>query len=377
MNEMDIRIMAVILSYRTAPVHIRELTAFTTTKQLAYAGELTNNIAEECVWISTCNRTEIYLATENGVLDRNKVTEYFNKLIGTNISGYMVFLNDEIAVNHLFRLAVGLDSMVIGEDQILGQVKVAHENAVSSKLCGSVLNTLFRNAITYAKKVKTETLLSKTSVSVATLAVSSLVRNVNGSNILLIGASGKTGGTVLKNLEDQKKKFHIFVTSRNRQPIPKTNYNNGITIIDYNDRYSYIKDMDGIISATSSPHCVIDCNRIKDILNDGRHRTFIDLAVPKDIQPFENENCCYLNIDDFEKIAYLNNSKKTEEIRKAEIIIEDGIREFMNWKLFTENRYLLKDTDTATKKLIYRIRDTETNQEFKRIIELLKKELLI
>ena len=70
-------------------------------------------------------------------------------------------------------------------------------------------------------------------------------------------------------------------------------------------------------------------------------------------------------------------SKKTEEIRKAEIIIEDGIREFMNWKLFTENRYLLKDTDTATKKLIYRIRDTETNQEFKRIIELLKKELLI
>ena len=369
--------MAVILSYRTAPVHIRELTAFTTAKQLAYAGELIKDIAEECVWVSTCNRTEIYLATENGVLDRNKVAEYFNKLIGTDISGYMVFLNDEIAVNHLFRLTVGLDSMVIGEDQILGQVKVAHENAVSSKLCGSVLNTLFRNAITYAKKIKTETLLSKTSVSVATLAVSSLVKNVKGSNILLIGASGKTGGTVLKNLEDQKKKFRIFVTSRNRQPIPKTNYNNGITIIDYNDRYSYIKDMDGIISATSSPHCVIDCNRIKDILNDGRQRTFIDLAVPKDIQPFENENCCYLNIDDFEKIAYSNNSKKTEEIRKAEIIIEDGIREFMNWKLFTENRYLLNDTDTATKKLIYRIRDTETNQEFKRIIELLKKELLI
>ena len=119
MNEMNIRIMAVILTYRTAPVHIRELTAFTTTKQLAYAGELTNNIAEECVWISTCNRTEIYLATGKGVLDRNKVTEYFNKLIGTNISGYMVFLNDEIAVNHLFRLAVGLDSMIIGEDQIL------------------------------------------------------------------------------------------------------------------------------------------------------------------------------------------------------------------------------------------------------------------
>lgn len=377
MNKMNIRIMAVILSYKTAPVHIRELTAFTSGKQLAYARELVKDIAEECVWVSTCNRTEIYLATKNGVLDKHKVTEYLNRLINYDISDYMVFMSDETAVNHLFRLAVGLDSMVIGEDQILGQVRTAHENAVAEKLCGLILNTLFRNAITYAKKVKTETLLSKTSVSVATLAVSSLVKNVKGNNILLIGASGKTGGTVLKNLEDHKKRFNIFVTSRNRQPVPETSYSDKIKIIDYNDRYSYIKNMDGIISATSSPHCVIDCNKIKNILSDGRHRIFIDLAVPKDIQPIENENCCYLNIDDFEKIAYSNNSKKTEEIRKAEIIIADGIREFMNWKLFTENRHLLNDTDTATKKLIYRIRDTETNQEFENFIELLKKELLI
>lgn len=163
-------ISLISISHRVAPLAIRELFAFPEEQQRELMRQaVERGIATECILISTCNRTEIYTYSDREESNFTRVQELLLEFADAadveNIGDYIRLYSDTGAVAHLFRVAAGLDSMVMGEDQILGQVKRAHDQARKTGTCGVYLNTLFRFAVTAAKKVKTETELSRTTVS--------------------------------------------------------------------------------------------------------------------------------------------------------------------------------------------------------------------
>ena len=173
-------ISLISISHQHAPLSVRELFAFPENVQVDLMKQmLERKSAQECILISTCNRTEVYTYSdreESSFTDmQNLLLEFAEASEVENIGDYVRFYSGTKAIRHLFRVAAGLDSMVMGEDQILGQVKRSHEQARQAGTCEVYLNTLFRYAVTAAKKVKTETDLSRTTVSMATMAVKSMV----------------------------------------------------------------------------------------------------------------------------------------------------------------------------------------------------------
>ena len=193
-------LLAVSISHENTPISIREKVSFTKKKQAEILKYIKQNIAEECVLLSTCNRCEFYLAGYN---IKDKFIDCLVSLTDEFVKKYISIYEGDDCSRHLALTASGLKSMILGEDQILGQVKDAHEFAKEHLCCGKYLNTLFRISVTGAKKVKTETLLSKTPVSAATIAIKqcqNILGTLNNKNILIIGANGFTGRRILNDL---------------------------------------------------------------------------------------------------------------------------------------------------------------------------------
>ncbi len=367
------------ISHEKAPLHIREKVSFTKKKQSEILDYIKLNIAEEAIILSTCNRCEFYMAGNKD--SGTKLIIYLKSLAGSDIEKYItVYKNDECC-KHLMLTAAGLKSMIIGEDQILGQVKEAHEFSMCCKVSGKYLNTLFRMAVTGAKKVKTQTLLSKTPVSAATISIKlcqNILGTLEGKNILIIGASGKTGSVILKNLLSVKHSG-IFATSRTHGKT--TAAADGAITVDYEKRYENLDIYDAVISATSSPHIVLEKSKIKSALKTKKTRIFIDLAIPRDIDVENNNNTFYKNIDDLREIADENNKIKILEAKKAEKLLDAYIDEFRIWKLFTDNEPLfthiednIKNTDRkkAFKNKIYDIKAKNNYNSFRKFIETLE-----
>ncbi|MEE1312652.1 MAG: glutamyl-tRNA reductase [Lachnospiraceae bacterium] len=375
---MSIQLISV--SYKSAPIAIREKFAFCKEAQRELMEQLvrTEEI-EECILVSTCNRTELY-CYGNDEKDQSAVfavmQKYLLLLAGLEKRGevrnYLRFFHNQKAVHHLFQVAAGLDSMVIGEDQILGQIKDAHEYAMETGTTGVYLNTLFRYAITGAKKVKTETKLSKTSVSTASLAIKTAMHefgDLNGKKILIIGASGKIGSIVLKNLQSVKG-VSIYVTARQGKI---SRHGLRFEQIPYEERYEYFENMDVIISATSSPHYTVTEKKFRQAIKSRKKKVLIDLAVPMDMEKtLESiKEVSYYNIDDFERISRANNEKKRKEAKEADIILDDYEEKFEQWRIFKNNQQIMdmvcdfiekeskkKNTNYAVWKLFYQIRDS-------------------
>lgn len=340
------RLIAVSLSHKKAPVYVRELMAFTKKKQAEILRFIKSNTAAECVLVSTCNRCEFYLFSENDV--SGKFMEYLSSHIiadsGFDIIPYIEIYKDIEAARHLMHTAAGLQSMVIGEDQILGQVRDAYSLAVENETTGIYCNTLFRLAVTGAKKVKTKTMLSKTPVSVATIAIKlceKVLGTLSGKNALIIGATGKMGKIIFKDLLSLGV-VNLFVTTRTHDTVLFDDFKDA-EIIDYSERYAYLDKMDVIISATSSPHYTIEAVQAEKAITTDKRRIFIDLAVPKDIE--NSGRYIYKNIDNLQELSKINNDKKIEEAKKAEIILEKYLNEFLVWQIFYENRNLFEEIE--------------------------------
>ena len=268
-------ISLISISHRVAPLAIRELFAFPEEQQCELMRQaVSRGIAAECILISTCNRTEIYTYSDREESNFTRVQELLLEFAEAadveNIGDYIRLYSDSGAVTHLFRVAAGLDSMVMGEDQILGQVKRAHDQARRTGTCGVYLNTLFRFAVTAAKKVKTETELSRTTVSTATMAIKAAEQGLGtlkGKNVMIIGASGKIGSTVLKNLQCIEG-VRVFLTSRNMAQAHKDHHHKiAYQVMEYENRYDLADDMDVIISATSSPHYTLTYEKLTNLCN--------------------------------------------------------------------------------------------------------------
>lgn len=374
------------ISHHHTPLAVRELFAFPAERQQELMKEMiARGIAEECVIISTCNRTEVYIYTAcpggNFTELQDLVLEFAGAQDVENIGDYIRFYNGSKAVRHLFHVASGLESMVMGEDQILGQVKRTHDQARETGTCGVYLNTLFRYAVTAAKKVKTETDLSRTSVSTATMAIKAAEQGLgtlHGKKVMIIGASGKIGSTVLKNLQCIDG-AEVYITSRNMGQAGEDHHHK-ITyrVMEYEKRYELVNEMDAIISATSSPHYTLTYSKMAEKLVTEKPRVLVDLAVPIDIEAKVEKlpGIMRYDIDDFQELARTNNEKKQHEVVAADQILDEVQMDFERWMVFQlalpdmasfkewlEQEAEKKGLDKAIDKMFYRLRDHSTPAE--------------
>lgn len=408
---MNIQLLSI--SHKTAPVKIRALFAFTREeRQRLMEALLQETGIKECVVLATCNRTEVYTVSEELVPVRQIMTAMQRCVLAAavlpenmNVSSLLRFYQGRQAVSHLFFVAAGLDSMVMGEDQILGQVKEAHQQAMENGFCRTYGNALFRMAVTAAKRVKTETKLSRTSVSTATLAVKAAEQffgSLEQKKVLLIGATGKIGAIVMKNMVSD---YHIelYVTSRQIQEgVCQTIAANTLAgghcsgrhyrtesykAIAYEERYRYMDEADVIISATASPHYTITKERWLENITIRKPRILIDLAVPMDIESgiADGEETCTCHIDELTAIAEKNNALRMAEADLAQRLLEEDIAQFERWLLFQDHLPLMRDirntilTDAAkgdmakaVDKLFYRVRESASPEQLKVFYEILE-----
>lgn len=325
-------------------------------KRLALCG------IREAVCLFTCNRFELY-AVGDACRALETLCGFSGAPIGKVKNKIMIF-EGKAAVRHLFRVTGGFESMVIGEDEILGQVKKAYLFSQERGFTGYELNTVFQSAIKDAKRIKTETLLSKSSVSVASLAASCCKNFKPGKKtVLIIGAAGSTGKTTLKNLLSYGE-FEIIAAVR-RSPVHEP----GVTTVDYSCRYAYTDRADIVISATKSPHFTVVRDTFEENCKTQKPRLFVDLSAVHDIDPeiADMPDTKLITIDDFEKIAKCNNEQKKHEIHFAEQILDDELDSLYKELSFHRfwNRYQPRlEKNPAFLGFLYRFRDASNSDEF-------------
>lgn len=360
------------VNHKSADAKIREKAALTPEKAAALLASCKENGISEAVYLSTCNRCELY---GNGDYARALVLlAEASGIDASELKGYVLVKQKDAAIRHLFHVASGMDSMVIGEDEILGQLRRAYLDAKERGFTGFLFNTVFQAALEAAKRVKTETLLSKSSVSIATLAAAQCHKFLDGKKrVLLIGGSGDTGSKVIKNLLSYGD-CEITATVRKRHSLA-----DGVRMVPFEDRYFYMEESDIIVSATGSPHYTVTRAMLQAHKVTQRRRLFVDLAVPSDIDEcvLEIPGSVLVKIDDFEKIAQRNNEIKKNEVQTAEEILQeemDGLRKEITFHdFYPEFSRRKEQMSKDMEQFIYRFRKTASADEFDSFIKVLSR----
>lgn len=362
----------VSLNHKKANAQFREKLSFDEEKKLVFLKKLKEIGFEECIYLSTCNRCEVY-----GVGKASRVIAILAEMAGVDIDELkeqLLFFDGNGAVSHLFHVAAGFDSMVLGEDEILRQIKTAYKYSKDNGYTDYQLNTIFQAAIKCAKKIKTRTRLSKTSVSIASLAATKIHHYKPGmKKVMIMGATGDTGNKVMLNLlsygdcQIYATKHIHHISNPNAMSIP------------YSDRYDYIKDMDVIVSATRGPHYTVIYGQLKNLQLDDKERLFVDLAVPRDMDEdiVNIKGSKLITIDDFTAIAKENNKLKSKEKESGESIIEDEMDSLIKELTFHDNREAFEDMKKTRKEdfehFVYKFKDLATSEEFESFINVLNK----
>ena len=328
-------IVVIGLSHRSAPVELRERFAFAEDRiPGALAGLRAAGLAEEAVILSTCNRVELYVAT------RQDAPQAFSGLSQflVDCHAYRGPLNDELytfaeprSVEHLFRVACGLDSMLLGETEILGQLKKAYDLALKSGHTGGRLNKAFQRAFNVAKQIRTETNIQRGSVSVASAAVELAQRifsALDGRHVLVIGA-GDTSEKTARALLSRGARG-LVVTNRSFERAQALAAELGGRAVPFEDWGQQCEPIDIVISSTAAPHCILDRASLAPLMKLRRNRPLllIDIAVPRDIDPDVNflGNVYLYNIDDLQTIADDSLRQRQEEIARCDAIIAEKTR---------------------------------------------------
>ncbi len=371
------------ISYKTTPVNIRELFAFSKEEQEEFLKLVQRQgQIKEIVLVSTCNRTEIYFSGDSKVIPvMEQLLSDFKQAALEDVRKYLLVYNGERAIRHLFQVTCGMDSMVLGEDEILGQMREAYEKALGLGSTGYLLNTLFQAAIACAKQIKTDTKLSKTPISIGTLVANEIFRfPKEGKKVLIIGLTGKMGTIIMKNIYCRQK-IEIIGTSRshNSREEYSANYEK-VTMVDYKMRYQYMDEADVIISATTSPHYTVTFHELADNLHTRKERLFIDLSVPMDIdEDITGINKVKLyNIDYFKEASKHNSLRKEEEADRAGSILEEHLEETKKELCFHD---FLPDLPRVREvfekhtfeKLLYELRDKASQEELFVLLDLYRR----
>ncbi len=353
------------LSHKTAPVETRELFSLPPTQLPSFYERLSEAGVDEAVYVSTCNRVEIYMTAEDGesaVETIKRLMEYYTKLPHEQFMNSVYSRYGADAAKHLFTVASSLDSMVLGENEITGQIKESYRKAVEFGATGTILNRLFHKAFSTSKRVRTETDISKNPLSIASIAIEQakkIFHDFSSRRALLIGA-GEMGELILKYLV--KENLHKITlanrTVENAERICRDiDYDAEIINIAKVDRA--LAEADIVITSVTAPHHVITGDDIRNIMfeRDGKPIFIIDIAVPRNVDPSvtETENVYLYNVDSLKEIAEHNMKGRTREIEHASSIIDEDVSELLNWY----DELSIAPTITLIRNKFNEIRETE------------------
>lgn len=331
-------LLALGINHKTAPVDIRERVAFTPEKIPVALRELraTNSVSEVAI-LSTCNRTELYCGVEGD--DTRVLREWFSafhELKLDEVEPYFYAHPDRLAVRHILRVASGLDSLVLGEPQILGQMKQAYSTATQAGTVGQLLNRLFQHTFTVAKQVRTDTAIGASPVSVAFAAVSlsrQIFSDLSRHTALLIGA-GETIELVARHLHENGI-GRIIVANRTVEKAHNLASELGGYAIALSEIPDHLAEADMVISSTASQLPILGKGAVETALKQRKHRPMllVDIAVPRDIesQVGELEDVFLYTVDDLQEIIQEGLRSRQEAAQQAEEIIDTQVVHFMSW----------------------------------------------
>jgi glutamyl-tRNA reductase len=352
------------LNHRTASVELRERLCFVATEKInPCLGFIQLPGIKEGVLLTTCNRTEMIAVVEEIKQGTDQIIRYFadcNAIARGDFERNLYIYTHEEAVRHLFRLASSLDSMVLGEPQITGQVKDAYRKAVEYKTTGMVLNHLFHKAFTAAKRVRTETLVASNAVSISFAAVElakKIFENLSDRAVMIVGA-GEMSELTARHLISNGVRT-IYVANRTFEAAVSLAEQFKGKPVPFDEMIHSLNAVDIVITSTGAPHYIITYPEVKKILRDRRNRPmfFIDIAVPRDVDPHINslDNIYLYNIDDLQAVVDANVGQRQKEAQRADEIVQEEVDKFMGW-LATQDAV---PTIVSLKSKLERIRKAE------------------
>lgn len=324
------------LSHKTAPVELREKFAIGDSHLGEVAVELSRlSGLGEAVIVSTCNRVEYYVAADDGLQGAKVIADFAQARAGLPPDVFQQYRGDD-GIRHLFRVVSGLESMVIGETEILGQVKKAYQAAQTSGATSRNLNKLFQRAFNVAKEVRTHTSITRGAVSVGSAAVD-LAEKIHGKldhcNVMILGA-GETAEMTAKALQLRGAKA-VFVSNRTYERAAALAESLGGKAIHFDQWEKEFDTLDILIGSTGAPHAIVTAERLAPLMAHRADRPLfcIDLAVPRDFDPSVNDlDGVYLyDIDALQGIADESMQVRRQELTKCEQMIERHVEEFREW----------------------------------------------
>ena len=334
------RLLLVGINHRTAPVELRERVDFQTIGvDRALQALAARGLTHEAVVLSTCNRAELYTACEDVGAARTDLVSFVSEFHGVgrdDLAPHLYDLSDLDAARHLFRVAAGLDSLVVGEPQILGQVKEAHGVATEQRAVGPLLNRLFHASLATGKRVRTETALAAGAVSVS-FAAASLAKKIfgdlQGRNVLVIGA-GEMGKLTARHMKSQGVR-QVTIISRTMAHAARTAEAIGGSAAPWDAMDTVLGASDIVITATGAAQPILTKAHIETVMRPRRNRPLfvIDIALPRDVEAAagEIEQVFLYNIDDLQATVRENLARRTGEVSRAEAIVGEEVDRFGAW----------------------------------------------
>jgi glutamyl-tRNA reductase len=374
---MDILLIG--LSHKTAPLEIREQLSLPSTilrSALTHFDGIHKQAhleaVREGVILSTCNRLEVYGLVGDPQVAKEAIIEFLSQacdIPSRAFSGFLYTYHNEEAVRHLMRVASGLDSLVVGETQILGQVKEAYEAALSQRAAGTVLSTLFKAAIHAGKRARSDTGIGENSASVSSVAINLANEVLNNElpqqKVLLIGA-GEMGVIAVKALK-KRGVSSIMVANRTFEGAEQLAKTIAGEAISFQQLPQALISSDIVITATGAPHTIIDRAQLEPVMTcrHGRPLFIIDIAVPRDVDPdvMEIPDVILRNMDDLQSQADKNVRERQSEIPRVEMIVDEEVNQFLEWFSSLE----AVKTITDLRRQVEQVRQLELNRLFDRL----------
>ncbi|MBW1645890.1 MAG: glutamyl-tRNA reductase [Deltaproteobacteria bacterium] len=333
------QIVALGVNHKSAPVEVRECLAFAEPDVPAALRQLGNGILREVMILSTCNRVEIYGTCENAAETREKLVDFFtgfHNLPAARFADHLYFYQGEEAVRHVFRVASSLDSMVVGEPQILGQLKDAFALAVENQATGLILNKFMHRAFSVAKAVRTNTRIANSAVSVSFAAVElakKIFDDLSGKTVMLVGA-GEMCELAARHFVNQGVS-QVLVTNRTYSRARQLAEEFQGHAVEFGDFHNQLDRVDILLSSTGSPTYLIRPENLGPVLKKRKYRPIflIDIAVPRDIDPAVNQmdGIFLYDVDDLQEVVSENIGQRQQEAERAEELVALEVEKFIAW----------------------------------------------
>jgi glutamyl-tRNA reductase len=372
-------IIVVGLSHKTAPVELREKVAFPPTgMELPLQQMLALPAVSEAVIVSTCNRVELYAASrqpEMAIIELRRFLADFHNLSAADLNDHLYDFTGLEAIQHVLRVAASLDSMVIGEPQILGQIKTAYGYACEFHTAGTILNRFLHKAFSVAKRVRNETAIASNAVSVSFAAVElarKIFDSLENKTVMLVGA-GEMCELAAKHFVSHGV-AKVLVTNRTFSRAEKLAAELNGTAVNFENFPEQLHRVDILLSSTGAPDYVLSAKKLKEVCKARRYKPMflIDIAVPRDIDPAANklDNIYLYDVDDLQGVVQANLKGRQKEAAKAELIIKKEVNQFQSWLATLE----VKPTIVALRQQLEQVRQAEMEKTLASLGELNEKE---